>query len=133
VVTGGAMPVFRRPEPPGSSNIENCPTRNRTEQGSEDPRAPGNPLAGTRNRRDPDKWRPLTRITRKFSGLGEKLGHSTLANIPEEYRSPYVPDNRLTNGFSLPARTGKENREPGHGRIVMRSAGGGESGECVPR
>jgi flavin reductase (DIM6/NTAB) family NADH-FMN oxidoreductase RutF len=46
-------------------------------------------LNGNPNRVDPDKWRPLIMSFQDFYGLGEKLHHSTLAEIPEHlYNSP---------------------------------------------
>lgn len=40
------------------------------------------------NHIDPDKWRPLIMSFCQFYGLGEKAGHSTLAEIPEEAYRP---------------------------------------------
>ena len=37
---------------------------------------------------DPDKWRPLLMSFCQFYGLGERVGHSTLAEIPEESYRP---------------------------------------------
>lgn len=43
------------------------------------------------NRVDPDKWRPLVMSFQEFYGLGARLQHSTLGEIPEAlYRSPDV-------------------------------------------
>jgi flavin reductase (DIM6/NTAB) family NADH-FMN oxidoreductase RutF len=41
-------------------------------------------MAGTKNRIDPDRWRPLIMSFQKFYGLGPQLQQSTLATIPEE-------------------------------------------------
>ncbi len=40
-------------------------------------------LAGTENRIDPDRWRPLMMSFCEFYGLGPRLHQSTLAQIPE--------------------------------------------------
>jgi flavin reductase (DIM6/NTAB) family NADH-FMN oxidoreductase RutF len=37
-----------------------------------------------KNKIDPDKWRPLIMSFQEFYGLGKKIHHSTLAEIPEE-------------------------------------------------
>jgi len=38
---------------------------------------------------DPEKWRPLIMSFQKFFGLGNEIGTSTLANVPENlYRTP---------------------------------------------
>ncbi len=43
------------------------------------------------NRIDPDKWRPLIMSFQQFYGLGSKLAHSTLGEIPESlYRTSDV-------------------------------------------
>ena len=43
---------------------------------------------GKPNHVDPDKWRPLLMSFCQFYGLGERAGHSTLAEIPEELYRP---------------------------------------------
>jgi flavin reductase (DIM6/NTAB) family NADH-FMN oxidoreductase RutF len=45
-------------------------------------------LDGHANRVDPEKWRPLMMTFCEFFGLGSKLRHSTLAEIPEEAYRP---------------------------------------------
>ncbi len=45
-------------------------------------------LAQQPNHIDPDKWRPLMMSFCQFYGLGERLIHSTLAEIPEEAYRP---------------------------------------------
>ena len=46
-------------------------------------------LAGTYNRIDPDKWRPLIMSFQQFYGLAHgKLQHSSLAEIPEQSYGP---------------------------------------------
>lgn len=45
-------------------------------------------VAQRSNHIDPDKWRPLIMSFCQFYGLGEKAGHSTLAEIPEEAYRP---------------------------------------------
>lgn len=40
-------------------------------------------LAGTANRIDPDRWRPLIMSFQQFYGLGARTGTSRLATIPE--------------------------------------------------
>jgi flavin reductase (DIM6/NTAB) family NADH-FMN oxidoreductase RutF len=50
-------------------------------------------LRDTDNRIDPDKWRPLIMSFCHFYGLGERLWHSTLAEIPE---SAYRPVPQMT-------------------------------------
>lgn len=45
-------------------------------------------VAGVPNRINPDKWRPLMMSFCQFYGLGERLRHSTLAEIPEESYRP---------------------------------------------
>ncbi len=45
-------------------------------------------LAGHHNRIDPDLWRPLIMSFCHFYGLGERLHHSTLAEIPEPSYRP---------------------------------------------
>ena len=44
--------------------------------------------AGKRNHVDPDKWRPLLMSFCQFYGLGERIGYSTLSEIPEEAYRP---------------------------------------------
>jgi flavin reductase (DIM6/NTAB) family NADH-FMN oxidoreductase RutF len=47
--------------------------------------------AGTRDRIDPDKWRPLIMSFQHFYGLGPRLRESALATIPERlYRGPDI-------------------------------------------
>jgi flavin reductase (DIM6/NTAB) family NADH-FMN oxidoreductase RutF len=49
-------------------------------------------MAGTENRIDPERWRPLIMSFGEFFGLGGKLRPSTLATIPEEaYRIAAPP------------------------------------------
>lgn len=44
---------------------------------------------GSHDHIDPDKWKPLIMSFQKFYGLGNEIGHSTLANVPESlYRTP---------------------------------------------
>lgn len=45
-------------------------------------------VSGAQNRVDPDKWRPLLMSFCQFYGLGERTGHSTLGEIPEEAYRP---------------------------------------------
>ena len=46
-------------------------------------------MAGNPNRVDPDKWRPLIMTFQEFYGLGERVLHSTLAQISETlYQTP---------------------------------------------
>lgn len=45
--------------------------------------APGKP-----NHIDPDRWRPLLMSFCQFYGMGERVGRSTLAEIPEERYRP---------------------------------------------
>jgi len=45
-------------------------------------------LAGHENRIDPDLWRPLMMSFTQFYGLGARLHHSTLAQIPETAYRP---------------------------------------------
>lgn len=46
-------------------------------------------MDGRPDRVDPDKWRPLIMSFQQFYGLGGKLQHSTLGEIPESlYHSP---------------------------------------------
>lgn len=45
-------------------------------------------MAGHANRIDPDRWRPLIMSFGQFYGLGERLRHSTLAEIPEDIYRP---------------------------------------------
>jgi flavin reductase (DIM6/NTAB) family NADH-FMN oxidoreductase RutF len=40
------------------------------------------------SRVDPDKWRPLLMSFCRFYGLGERVGYSTLAEIPEQLYRP---------------------------------------------
>ncbi|RKN41888.1 flavin reductase family protein [Streptomyces hoynatensis] len=53
-------------------------------------------LAGTRDRIDPDAWRPLIMSFQQFYGLGPRVHPSTLARIPEHlYRgAPQSPEAR---------------------------------------
>ncbi|MDQ0378352.1 flavin reductase family protein [Amycolatopsis thermophila] len=54
-------------------------------------------MAGTTDRIDPDRWRPLIMSFQEFYGLGGKLHRSELAQIPENlYRSPDIDRARLT-------------------------------------
>lgn len=57
-------------------------------------------MAGSENRIDPDKWRPLIMSFQKFYGLQEGQVHpSRLGEIPEEsYRSPDVERARMVDG-----------------------------------
>jgi flavin reductase (DIM6/NTAB) family NADH-FMN oxidoreductase RutF len=49
-------------------------------------------LAGTANRIDPDRWRPLIMSFQQYYGLGERVEASTLSSIDEEwYRVPSRP------------------------------------------
>ncbi|MBD0735238.1 flavin reductase family protein [Streptomyces sp. CBMA29] len=51
--------------------------------------------AGTRDRIDPDKWRPLVMSFQHFYGLGPRLRESALATIPERlYRGPDIERSR---------------------------------------
>ncbi|MEW2522193.1 flavin reductase family protein [Actinacidiphila alni] len=51
--------------------------------------------AGTRDRIDPDKWRPLLMSFQHFYGLGPRLHPSALATIPERlYRGPDIERSR---------------------------------------
>jgi len=43
---------------------------------------------GQENRIDPDRWRPLIMSFCQFYGLGQRLRHSTLAEIPESAYRP---------------------------------------------
>jgi flavin reductase (DIM6/NTAB) family NADH-FMN oxidoreductase RutF len=45
-------------------------------------------VPGKNDHIDPDKWRPLIMSFCQFYGLGEKVGYSTLAEIPEEAYRP---------------------------------------------
>jgi flavin reductase (DIM6/NTAB) family NADH-FMN oxidoreductase RutF len=45
-------------------------------------------MDGFKNRIDPDKWRPLIMSFCQFYGLGERVGQSTLAEIPEDAYRP---------------------------------------------
>ena len=45
-------------------------------------------VPGVENHIDPDKWRPLLMSFCQFYGLGERLSHSTLAEIPEAAYRP---------------------------------------------
>ncbi len=45
-------------------------------------------LGGKENHIDPDKWRPLIMSFCQFYGLGDRLQHSTLADIPESSYRP---------------------------------------------
>lgn len=46
-------------------------------------------MDGQTNRVDPDRWRPLIMSFQQLYGLGTKVQHSTLAQIPEaSYRTP---------------------------------------------
>ncbi len=45
-------------------------------------------VAGTPNHIDPDRWRPLLMSFCQFYGMGERVGRSTLAEIPEERYRP---------------------------------------------
>ncbi|WP_027941537.1 flavin reductase family protein [Amycolatopsis taiwanensis] len=48
-------------------------------------------MAGTTDRIDPDRWRPLIMSFQQFYGLGDRVRPSRLAGIPERmYRSPEV-------------------------------------------
>ncbi|WP_316161150.1 MULTISPECIES: flavin reductase family protein [unclassified Bradyrhizobium] len=48
-------------------------------------------MDGTRDRIDPDKWRPLIMSFQQFYGLGARLHESRLGTIPEAaYRTPDV-------------------------------------------
>ncbi|BBA99196.1 hypothetical protein RVR_5715 [Actinacidiphila reveromycinica] len=48
-------------------------------------------MPGTRDRVDPDRWRPLLMSFQELYGLGGRLRESTLASIPEElYRGPDI-------------------------------------------
>jgi flavin reductase (DIM6/NTAB) family NADH-FMN oxidoreductase RutF len=55
-------------------------------------------MTGTTNRIDPDRWRPLIMSFQQFYGLGEKIGDSTLARVPETlYRTQDI-DRALREG-----------------------------------
>lgn len=55
--------------------------------------------AGTRDRIDPDKWRPLVMSFQHFYGLGPRLRESALATIPEHlYRGPDIERSRTDPG-----------------------------------
>lgn len=41
-------------------------------------------MPGYANRIDPDRWRPLIMSFQQFYGLGDRVHHSTLGEIPEE-------------------------------------------------
>ena len=56
-------------------------------------------MDGHPNRIDPDRWRPLIMSFQQLYGLGERAGHSRLAEIPEE---AYRPGKRA----GAPALTG---------------------------
>jgi flavin reductase (DIM6/NTAB) family NADH-FMN oxidoreductase RutF len=45
-------------------------------------------VPGIEDRIDPDKWRPLMMSFCQFYGLGERVGDSTLAQIPESAYRP---------------------------------------------
>ncbi len=45
-------------------------------------------VPGSPNHIDPDRWRPLIMSFGQFYGLGDRLQHSTLAEIPEESYRP---------------------------------------------
>lgn len=45
-------------------------------------------MAGTSDRIDPDRWRPLVMSFCQFYGLGPRIHHSTLAEIPESMYKP---------------------------------------------
>ena len=48
-------------------------------------------MFGSRNRVDPDKWRPLIMSFQKFYGLGEQVNESRRASIPEIlYHNPDI-------------------------------------------
>lgn len=52
-------------------------------------------MAGTSDRVDPDKWRPLIMSFQHFYGLGPRLHDSALATIPERlYRGPDIERSR---------------------------------------
>jgi flavin reductase (DIM6/NTAB) family NADH-FMN oxidoreductase RutF len=51
-------------------------------------------IDGEPNHVDPDKWRPLVMSFCQFYGLGDRVGHSTLAQIPEQAYRP-VPHMQL--------------------------------------
>jgi flavin reductase (DIM6/NTAB) family NADH-FMN oxidoreductase RutF len=52
-------------------------------------------MAGTRDRIDPDKWRPLLMSFQELYGLGGRLRESTLVSIPEDlYRGPDIARSR---------------------------------------
>lgn len=50
-------------------------------------------MPGEGNRIDPDKWHPLIMSFQQFYGLGARLQHSTLAEIPE---TAYRPAARMS-------------------------------------
>jgi flavin reductase (DIM6/NTAB) family NADH-FMN oxidoreductase RutF len=59
-------------------------------------------LAGSDDRIDPDRWRPLIMSFQKFYGLGEQVHPSTLARIPERlYRGPDIDRARLVSSSGL--------------------------------
>jgi flavin reductase (DIM6/NTAB) family NADH-FMN oxidoreductase RutF len=45
-------------------------------------------MDGHDDRIDPDRWRPLIMSFTQFYGLGERVHHSTLAEIPESAYRP---------------------------------------------
>ena len=52
-------------------------------------------MPGYANRIDPDRWRPLIMSFQQFYGLGERVHHSTLGEIPEEsYRVAPIAETR---------------------------------------
>ncbi|WP_433891481.1 flavin reductase family protein [Streptomyces sp. CA-111067] len=52
-------------------------------------------MAGTRDRIDPDRWRPLIMSFQELYGLGPRVRESTLASIPERmYRGPDIERSR---------------------------------------
>jgi flavin reductase (DIM6/NTAB) family NADH-FMN oxidoreductase RutF len=57
-------------------------------------------MAGYNDRIDPDRWRPLIMSFSQFYGLGERVHHSTLGEIPE---SAYRPKGEGSTAVSAAA------------------------------
>jgi hypothetical protein len=54
-------------------------------------------MDGHPNRVDPDRWRPLIMSFQQLYGLGERAGHSRLAEISEE---SYRPKKRVREAIA---------------------------------
>jgi flavin reductase (DIM6/NTAB) family NADH-FMN oxidoreductase RutF len=64
-------------------------------------------MAGTTDRIDPDKWRPLIMSFQELYGLGGRLRESALATIPEHmYRGPDIPRSRTASRTDSRTRSG---------------------------